>query len=306
LAASTQPTRAPRQARSRPAKVPEDQVDPRNRLNALTNRQWLLATKSVWSSIAPPRDELKARHPATFSEADVGRAIRFFTKPDGRVLDPFLGSGSTLVACAETGRSGVGIELIHEWADTAEERVRRALEKCQDDGRSEPDLRIRQGDARSVLGELDERSFDFVVTSPPYWSILRKDKGQKQRKERMDKGLPTRYSDEPGDLGNIPEYGDFIDNLGLVFAGCLRALRPGAYACVVVSDFRHGPVFYDYHADVTRVVKDEGFILEGITILYQESKNLYAYGRPYRYVPNVHHKYMLLFSRPREDAPRAR
>jgi len=279
----------------------EDAVDPRNRLNELTNREWLLATKSVWQSIAPPRDPLKAQHPATFSEADVGRMIVFFTKSGGRVLDPFLGSGSTLVACAHSGRSGLGIELVDAWAEVARKRVRRAVDETCQTCRSavRPDLRVIHGDAREVVASLDPASFDFVCTSPPYWNILRKENGEKQRAERSSKGLATHYSEDPADLGNLPSYEQFLSSLGDVFGACLTVLKPGAYMCIVVSDFRHGPVFYDYHADVTRVVRDAGYILEGITILAQDNKNLYAYGRPYRYVPNVHHQYMLLFSRPR-------
>jgi len=274
----------------------ENQVDPRNRLNDLTNREWLLATKSVWFSISPPRDALKARHPATFSEADVARAIRFFTKQGGWVLDPFVGSGSTLVACAETGRNGVGVELSPEWVETADERVRRAVEGAS----GELSLRVIQGDARAIVGTLGRDQFDFLITSPPYWRILGKTLGQKQRREREGKGLPTRYSDDADDLGNIESYEGFLGSLQQVFAGALPLLRPGAYACVIVSDFRHGPEYYDYHSDVTRLMKTAGYILEGITILAQDNKNLYAYGRPYRFVPNVHHQYLLLFSRPRD------
>lgn len=277
----------------------ENQVDPRNRLNDLTNREWLLATKSVWFSISPPRDPLKARHPATFSEADVARAIRFFTKRGGWVLDPFVGSGSTLVACAETGRNGLGIELCAEWAETANERVRRALEHQREREACELSLQVVQGDSRAVVGALERDRFDFLITSPPYWRILSKRPGQKQRRERENRGLPTRYSDDDNDLGNIDSYEGFLDSLQQVFAGALPLLRPGAYACVIVSDFRHGPEYYDYHSDVTRIMKSAGYILEGITILAQDNKNLYAYGRPYRFVPNVHHQYLLLFSRPR-------
>ena len=94
----------------------QTQVDPRNLLNELTNRQWMMETKSVWFSRPPQRDELKAQHPATFAESDIIRLIEFFTRPGMTVLDPFLGSGSTLVACAQCGRAGVGIELVEHWA----------------------------------------------------------------------------------------------------------------------------------------------------------------------------------------------
>jgi site-specific DNA-methyltransferase (adenine-specific) len=50
------------------------------------------------------------------------------SQPGDVVLDPFMGSGSTMLACVQTGRRGVGIELSEKWFDVACERVRRAVE----------------------------------------------------------------------------------------------------------------------------------------------------------------------------------
>ena len=47
----------------------------------------------------------------------------------GTVLDPFMGSGSTGVACVNTGRNFVGIELDPGYFQTAQERIERAQEK---------------------------------------------------------------------------------------------------------------------------------------------------------------------------------
>jgi len=326
-----------------------DAVDPRNRLNELSNREWLIETKSFWrargglagpewiaselleefalwladrhgeehacemmgqlkssvlESIAPPRDELKTTHPATFSEPDIARLIEFFTRPGERVLDPFVGTGSTLLACADTDRLGVGVELIDRWLEVAVSRLRRsevehevaavgeALE-ASDRGAQV----LLHGDAREMLGELRDESFDFVVTSPPYWRILRK-KGQKTARERTSKGLPTRYSEDAEDLGNIEDYGEFLGQLGGVFADCGRLLREGRYMCVIVADFRHGPQFHLYHADVARVIEDEvGLQLKGLTVLVQDSKNLYPLGIPYCFISNIHHQFVLIFQR---------
>lgn len=49
-----------------------------------------------------------------------------FTQPDQTVCDPFLGSGTTLVACARMGRKGIGIELNERYFEIACERVREA------------------------------------------------------------------------------------------------------------------------------------------------------------------------------------
>src|SRR5690349_17498814 len=83
-------------------------VHPRNQLNDLTAREWIPETVSVWTQrglgAGHPDAQIERQHPAPFSFTDVGRLIRFFTKRGGTVLDPFVGVGSTLKACAIEGR----------------------------------------------------------------------------------------------------------------------------------------------------------------------------------------------------------
>lgn len=267
-------------------------VDPRNTLNELSNKRWMLETKSVWFSVPGPRDSLKAQHPATFAETDITRLIEFFTKPGQRVLDPFVGSGSTLVACARTRRLGTGIELVKRWADTSRKRL-----ENEENGNEQ---QVLHGDCRSLLADMPDNSFDFVVTSPPYWSILRKDWDHKVRAERKARGLSTRYSDDENDLGNLDSYESFLEELAGVFRQCGRVLKPRRYMCVVVSDFRHKSKFVPYHSDVCRTIAPAGFSLEGITILVQDSKNLYPYGVPFAFVSNIHHQYILVFRREKD------
>jgi DNA modification methylase len=276
----------------------------RNRLNDLSNVEWLTFTKSVWQSRPPPRDELKEQHPATFAENDVEKLILFFTKKGARVLDPFLGSGSTLVACLNTRRSGYGVELLEKWAAIAHKRLQLAkLHRRLRGTDLKPEsktleLQVLQGDSRVALHRFDSAYFDFVVTSPPYWRILTKAKDHKSRRERLSKGLPTKYSEDSRDLGNVGEYTQFLDELAKVFAECYRVLKSGKYMVVVVSDFRHGAAFIPFHSDLAMTVQRVGFTLEGITILVQDSKNLYPYGMPYAFVSNIHHQYVLIFRKP--------
>ncbi|MFW6155789.1 MAG: DNA methyltransferase [Armatimonadota bacterium] len=325
-------------------------ADPRNRMNDLSNREWLIETKSFWRSqaeedlpgwfdpdlleqfglflaekhgderasemmgqlfrsalwsSAPPRDKLKATHPATFSERDIARLIRFFTKSGQTVLDPFVGSGSTLLACQETDRIGIGIELIERWVDVTTGRLDAAdvphrVVPAEDalDATALGAHALVHGDSRASLEAMPEESFDFIVTSPPYWSILQK-RGEKAAQEREDRGLPTQYSESDADLGNVEDYDEFLNRLGDVFAECGRVLRTKQYMCVVVADFRHGPQFHLYHADVARVIEDchADLQLKGLTVLLQDSKGLYPLAIPYAFVGNIHHQFVLIFQR---------
>jgi DNA modification methylase len=288
---------------TRPAESPS----PNNLLNDLTGREWIAETKSVWFQkglgAKHPHAQIERQHPAPYSYQDILRLIRFFTKADGRVLDPFLGVASTLKACALSGRRGVGIELVPHWVELGR---RRLLEEVGEDAASTQE--IIEGDARRVLDDairFTDNSFDFMVCSPPYWAILNKKADHKVRNERVANGLATAYSADLDDLGNIEDYGDFLAEVSGVFHRCWRVLKPGKYACIVVSDFRHRSRYIAYHADLiehlTREEYGGRFELQGITILAQNHKKLYPYGYPFAYVPNLHHQYIVILRKPRSS-----
>ena len=66
-------------------------------------------------------------HPAVFPVKVVRELIRLLCPEGGMVLDPYLGSGSTMVAALQEGRSCTGIDISREYCVDAQERVRRAL-----------------------------------------------------------------------------------------------------------------------------------------------------------------------------------
>jgi len=65
----------------------------------------------------------KSNHPCPVPVELMKRIILLTTSEDDIVLDPFLGSGTTLVACVQTGRRGVGIEIGPEYYDMAKKRI---------------------------------------------------------------------------------------------------------------------------------------------------------------------------------------
>jgi site-specific DNA-methyltransferase (adenine-specific) len=84
--------------------------------------------KDVWSLTAPRRGEKAlGRHPTQKPLALLERILLAASQPGDWVLDPFLGSGTTAVACAQLGRACVGIETDAAHLALAAERLRRAL-----------------------------------------------------------------------------------------------------------------------------------------------------------------------------------
>lgn len=62
-------------------------------------------------------------HPAEKPLVLLERIVQLSTKEDWRVLDPFMGSGTTLVAARNCGRRAIGIELSEQWCEAAVNRL---------------------------------------------------------------------------------------------------------------------------------------------------------------------------------------
>jgi len=63
------------------------------------------------------------KHPAIYPEALVRKLIMLTTREGDVVLDPFIGSGTTGVACRRCNRRFIGVELCEDFADVARERI---------------------------------------------------------------------------------------------------------------------------------------------------------------------------------------
>ncbi|MCF2619994.1 DNA methyltransferase [Candidatus Agathobaculum pullicola] len=275
-------------------------VDPRNKLNDLPGKEWIQETKSYMFQKGlganHPEARIERQHPAPFSFQDIGRLISFFTKAGQTVLDPFGGVGSTIKACALQGRKGVQIELSEKWHSLAIQRISTEITPEE-----VPNHRFILGDSIQELPRFDSESVDFVVTSPPYWSILNK-KLDHKTKTRAEQSLATHYSDSEKDLGNICDYEEFLSILVKnVFCECGRILKRDKYICIVVSDFRNNSEFVSFHSDlISRLNHHEltdgfEFQLQGTKVLLQNHKSLLPYGYPFTYVENIHHQYILIF-----------
>lgn len=277
-------------------------VDPRNRLNELTGKEWLQLSRSWWFQRGlgrgHPDTAIELQHPAPFSFRDVQKLIRLLTKRGMTVLDPFSGVGSTVKAAALTGRNAIGIEVSKRWVSLGRKRLQLEVPRDKRKGLA---LRQIHGDSRRVLPKLEGRSLDLVVSSPPYWTILTKDPDHKVIRTRVQQGLATQYTRRSrADLGNIPQYNVFLRALGTIVLGCRRVLKPGAFAVFVVGDFRHGPKFYPFHADFIQIAERKGLRLIAVVLLIQNGKRLFPYGYPFTLVQNIHHQYALVFQRPED------
>lgn len=85
------------------------------------------ARYNVWD--IPGDKNNKTGHPAVFPVRLVEDHIKTWSNPGDIVIDPLMGSGSTGVACVNTGRDFIGMELDEGYFSIAKERIRAAEAK---------------------------------------------------------------------------------------------------------------------------------------------------------------------------------
>jgi len=87
----------------------------------LSREEFLNWTQGIWNF--PGENRKRVGHPAPFPLELPKRCIKLFSFVDDIVLDPFLGSGTTLVACALLNRKGIGVEIDKNYCEIAKNRI---------------------------------------------------------------------------------------------------------------------------------------------------------------------------------------
>lgn len=261
--------------------------DPRNRVNDLTGKEWLQLTKSVWVSERCAEDKEAFKHPAPFLIKDIRKLIRLFTKKEMVVLDPFMGSGTTLIASALEGRKSIGIDLSKKYCKLAESRLKKL--KIKKNGK----IKIICGNSLKKIPKID--MIDYCVTSPPYHNILRNKGGGIRADGSQRRQGVEYYSEDPEDVGNQKNYMDFLALFGKIMKEVYKRLNKRRYCSIIISDFTVNKKETNAHGNIINLMQDIGFEFSGAVVLTQNSKPLYPFGYPYAYKINHHHQYILNF-----------
>lgn len=84
-------------------------------------KEFMEWTNGVWNFSGESKK--RVGHPAPFPIKLPRRCIKLFSFIGDTILDPFLGSGSTLPACLETGREGFGVDIDKKYCELAKKRL---------------------------------------------------------------------------------------------------------------------------------------------------------------------------------------
>lgn len=197
-----------------------------------------------------------------------------YSKENDTVLDPFLGSGTTLVETKLLKRNGIGIDINPEAINIANKSLR--FNKNQS---YHP--KIYNSDSRN-LHMLENESIDLICAHPPYANII-------------------KYSEDiRGDL-SLLEIEDFLTEIYEVAKELFRVLKPNRHCAVLIGDTRKNKHVVPLGFRVMEQFLKAGFILRENIIKEQHNCRAtgFWYTRSIKYnFLLIAHEYLFVFRKP--------
>ena len=265
-----------------------------NHLNCVTAKEWIKRQLGVWQFNYERRDVRdKKIHPATFPISLAKKVIELFTHEGELALDPFVGSGTTLVAAQDANRNAVGFDLQESYVRLAAERL----------GLPSKTMRIAvQDDARSIPHYLRADTVGLIFTSPPYANLLNRKRQNKSRRNRDNGqlGEVEQYSQDGRDLGTMP-LDEYANAMGEIYAGLLPLLRPGGHCVINVPDMWWEDQRITIHLSLIDALRQVGYEFRN-TIIWDRTNivnKVGIFGWPSNYITmGTTFEYILDFRRP--------
>ena len=267
-----------------------------NHINCLTAKEWLKNQLGVWQFYYEGRDiRDKNVHPATFPISLSKRVIELFTHEGELVLDPFAGSGTTLLAAKDCNRNAVGFDLHENYVNLSNDRL-----KDQTLFGNSKQLAI-QDDAHNIQSYFDPNSISLIWTSPPYANLLNRKRKNKSRRDRKNEqlGKIEQYSQDPRDLGTMV-LKEYTKAIGEIFESLVPLLRPKAHCVINVPDMWWENQRITIHVSLIEELRKRGYELRNIIIWDRTNivNRIGIFGWPSNYITmGVTFEYLLDFWR---------
>lgn len=246
----------------------------------------------IWS---PHRRGASALLPSKFPEDMVSFFIERFTKTGEYVLDPFVGIGSTLIACRDTERKGVGVDIQEIYIDYA-----RSLANDSNQIAIVGDSKNIQARLKSYFKSKGEvlPKFSYCITSPSYWRALERP-GFEFNEKCKKVGIESSYEEHPEDLTNITDYEEYVGELVKVFRQIYQIMKQNSHMTVILKNLKVGSHRMRLAWDiVSKLVKSTRWKFAGEELWCQDDVPLQPLSM-HQWVSTTCHHYCLHFYRGR-------
>lgn len=209
-----------------------------------------------------------------------------YTQVGDWVLDPMVGSGTTLVECRLLGRNGIGIDINYQSLMLTMDRLNFESANLYET-LLPAEIRVFHGDAR-LLNLIPDATIDLVATHPPYAGII----------------SYSRNATVPGDLSQLRSLTDFLEAIAQVARECYRVLKPNRHCAILVGDTRRHKHYVPIAYRVMEQFLRAGFILrEDIIKAQWNMKSTRERWNPQkqRDFLLIYHEHLFVFRKPDTD-----
>ncbi len=268
-----------------------------NHINCLEAKEWLKNQLGVWEFYYEKRDiRDKKLHPATFPISLAKRVIELFSHRGELVLDPFVGSGTTLVAANDLDRNAVGFDLKKEYIDLCNNRLDET--SMFNKSKQIPVLE----DASKIKNYLENESVKLIFTSPPYSNLLNRKRKNKSRRDRKNDQFMKveQYSQDDRDLGTY-ELEKYTNKMGDIFEELLQLLKPKGHCVINVPDMWWENERITIHLSIIEELRKRGYEFRN-TIIWDRRNivnRIGIFGWPSNYITmGTTFEYILHFWKP--------
>lgn len=269
-------------------------------INCLSAKDWLKSQIGVWQFFYEGRDiRNKELHPATFPISLAKKVISLFTHEGELVLDPFVGSGTTLLAAQDVNRNAIGFDLQDKYINLCATRL------ASDNFFNKAQQIAIQDDAREIAKYLEPETVSLIWTSPPYANLLNRARKNKSRRDRDNGqlGKVEQYSQDERDLGTMP-LEQYATTMGDIFERLLPLLKPKGHCVINVPDMWWENQRITIHVSLVEELRRRGYELRNIIIWDRTNivNNIGIFGWPSNYITmGTTFEYLLDFWRPPQE-----
>ncbi len=267
-------------------------------INCMTAKEWLKSQLGVWQFFYEKRDvRNKKIHPATFPIALAKKVIELFTHSGELVLDPFVGSGTTLVAASDLNRNAAGFDLQKEYIQLCAKRLAENTNMF-----NHANQIAVQDNAINIPLYIEKESVSLIWTSPPYANLLNRKRKNKSRRNRKNEqlGKIEQYSQDERDLGTL-DLKDYSRAMGDIYERLLPLLRPKGHCVINVPDMWWENQRITIHVSLIEELRRRGYELRNVIIWDRMNivNQIGIFGWPSNYITmGVTFEYLLDFWRP--------
>jgi DNA modification methylase len=197
------------------------------KINDIDLRNWKdnkdIILESLW--ILPERDKSYGHsgfYHGNFIPQIPRQLIIRYSKKNDVVLDPFLGSGTTLIECQRLQRNGIGIEISPDIAEIAKKQLNKLLFKEYKNEFNE----IIVGDSSlpeakekvlNTLKKYNRKKVQLIIMHPPYYDII-------------------KFTNLEGDLSRAKSLDEYLRKFGDVVENFIDLLEKNHFMTIVIGD----------------------------------------------------------------------